>query len=229
MVGEICELCKNPLLIDWNLADFFKLKATKLPLICQACRQSFQKIAPSGCKFCRGRLKAEQQICHDCLIWQKKGKQLFINHALYQYNETMRQYFQYYKFQGGYHLNQVFKNELQAAVQAIGADLIVPIPISANTYLQRGFNQVIGLLADLELHEYLVCKADKRTQVQKSRIERLKSSQPFFIVERVKKQLSGKKVCLVDDVYTTGTTLHHAAKLLSLAGARTIYTVTLAR
>ncbi|WP_308167083.1 phosphoribosyltransferase family protein [Bacillus sp. ISL-40] len=64
-------------------------------------------------------------------------------------------------------------------------------------------------------------------QSKKSRSERIHLSQVFQVNPNV--DLAGKKVILIDDIYTTGSTLRHAAKLLKVAGAASIQSLTLAR
>ncbi|WP_187387631.1 ComF family protein [Weissella muntiaci] len=229
MVKQNCELCASELIWDWQLLDFFNFKVRLRELICSTCRMAFEKLTGPFCQYCSRAIMADEVICFDCFTWQKQIGGLFKNQALYTYNSMMRNFLALYKFRSGYHLRALFKQELEETIIRLQTDLIVPIPISSQTKRERGFNQVTALIDGLEVSELLRCKPAKERQVQKSRTERLKSSQPFFIVKDVKKTVSDKTICLVDDVYTTGTTLRHAAGVLMAAGAKSVCTVTLAR
>lgn len=65
-------------------------------------------------------------------------------------------------------------------------------------------------------------------QSRKTRRERLLMKQPFTLCQSDKK-LANQKICLVDNVYTTGRTLRHAAQCLIVAGALEVTSLTLAR
>lgn len=82
-------------------------------------------------------------ICEPCR--QQQGQQLLAHCALYQYNEAMRQYMKAYKFNGDYLLRTVFNHELIQKVHTMAMDMVVPVPVSHDTMLRRGFNQTLGL------------------------------------------------------------------------------------
>ncbi len=114
-------------------------------------------------------------------------------------------------------------------------DLVVPIPLHRKKLKERGFNQaellarVIARHFDLKLIRNNL-KRVKATKSQtslskKERIENLKGAFQF----RNRDKFRGKTILLVDDVYTTGTTVREAAKVLKKAKAREVYIFTLAR
>ncbi|MDR3190998.1 MAG: hypothetical protein LBT80_07325 [Lactobacillaceae bacterium] len=148
------------------------------------------------------------------------------NQALYAYDASMKWFFEAYKFMGGYHLRNLFVAEIQAWVQA---PILVPIPVTDTTLQTRGFNQTLGLLGELPVHEYLRCKVvDKPMQSKKTRQARLQSPQPFELaVDQT--LVEQKDIVLFDDVYTTGRTLYHAAECLYAAGANKVSSMTLSR
>ncbi|WP_447409442.1 ComF family protein [Weissella confusa] len=69
---------------------------------------------------------------------------------------------------------------------------------------------------------------NKSVQSLKTRQDRLNTAQPFMC-QLGNLDLTGQRICLVDDVYTTGRTLRHAATCLYECGAKQICTITLAR
>ena len=114
------------------------------------------------------------------------------------------------------------------------ADWVLPIPLSAQRLAQRGFNQAWLLAQKLS-----PTKADvglllrtRHTPAQSSlpRAERLSNLVGAFAIEPLRAaQVQGRQVVLVDDVMTSGASLHTAAKVLKLAGAAQVSAIVLAR
>ncbi|MDF7637404.1 phosphoribosyltransferase family protein [Leuconostocaceae bacterium ESL0958] len=139
-----------------------------------------------------------------------------------------------YKFQGDYRLALVFRKELTAFVRRLKrhyqANLVLPIPVSPTRYQQRGFHQVAGLLAPgLRQQGLVVAQEPLQPQSALTRAARLASAQPFAIAENWQPHLKGQRILLVDDVYTTGRTLQHAAACVLAAGAQAVFSCSLAR
>jgi ComF family protein len=114
------------------------------------------------------------------------------------------------------------------------ADSIVPVPLSHQRLQERGYNQV-GLIAHplsrLMRWQYLP-GALRRTRHTRSQVglnagERLENVHGAF--EADKRLVEGKALLIIDDVATTGATLHSAAHALMYAGAAKVYALTLAK
>lgn len=114
------------------------------------------------------------------------------------------------------------------------ATLVIPMPLSPTRLRERGFNQALELAHHLAPHKTdaltLLRRADKAHQVGATRQERLDHVQDAFWVapERID-QVRGQQIVLVDDVMTTGASLHEAARALRAAGASHITGMVLAR
>lgn len=132
-----------------------------------------------------------------------------------------------YKFQGDYRLRLVFLERFSKFVREMKADVVIPIPVTPYTMQTRGFNQVIGLL-DCPYDSTIIktVNTHKTRQSQKSRKQRLLTEQPFMLTAPQK--IQDKRVLLVDDIYTTGRTLYHAATLCEQAGCLDVCSATLA-
>lgn len=121
---------------------------------------------------------------------------------------------------------------VEPAIEA--ADRVLPVPLSAERLRQRGFNQSALLARHLA-----GAKADARTllrlhateaQSGLPRAERLRNLQGAFAVEPLRAAtLQGQRLVLLDDVMTTGATVHAATMALREAGAAHITVVVLAR
>jgi competence protein ComFC len=114
-------------------------------------------------------------------------------------------------------------------------DVIVPVPIHKSRMHVRGFNQSEELARRLCTHIPLPLETGVLYQARKTRHqvdlpqdERASNVRGAFAV-RDGRRITGKRVLLIDDVFTTGATLNEAASALRSAGARSVHVYTLAR
>jgi ComF family protein len=124
---------------------------------------------------------------------------------------------------------------VEALPDDVDCDVIVPVPLHPSKLRAREFNQSL-LLAD-RLGRYLKRPVAARelirtvateSQTALPRRERLRNLRRSFAV-RDSHPFAGRRILLVDDVYTTGTTLNECAKAMLKAGALSVSAVTLAR
>lgn len=227
-----CLLCGAGLRNEMPLGDLIRLTPLRKRTICEPCSAAFSLLESfptcSGCG--RKRTKEMPDPCYDCQRWEKDSQFKFINTALFEYNPAMKDYMKRYKFAGDYRLRQVFSERIHEQLRKQSA-IIVPVPVGADTMATRGFNQVTGLLESDRYLELLNVRLDKKTirQSEKNRQDRLMLGQPFEMMAPEKNQIKNQAVLLVDDVYTTGTTIRHAAALLLQAGAASVRGLALAR
>ncbi|WP_233251857.1 ComF family protein [Limnohabitans sp. Jir72] len=114
------------------------------------------------------------------------------------------------------------------------ADCVLPIPLSAERLAERGYNQSLLLARQLSAAktqaELLLRTRHTPAQRTLPRAERLANLTGAFAVDPLRMaQVRGQRVVLVDDVMTSGASLHTAALALREAGARHISAVVLAR
>ncbi|MFA5197294.1 MAG: ComF family protein [Patescibacteria group bacterium] len=115
--------------------------------------------------------------------------------------------------------------------------VITSVPISKNRLNWRGFNQsellAAGLSTSLSLeYKNLLVKTGKiKPQVGLTRKERIKNLKgKIELGSKINpKELKSKRIIIVDDVYTTGTTLEECAKTLRNNGAREVWGIVLSR
>lgn len=195
-------------------------------LLCEQCDAGLLRI-DDGCPGC-SRMGMVGDLCRDCREWNDNPEWSGVlekNVSLFQYNEFMKEVLARYKYRGDYVLAKALASFMPPAIPK--ADLLVPIPLSAERLYERGFNQSKAILteAGLPCHE-LLTRVHTEKQSKKTRRERMTGSQVFRLPET---DLSGKNILLIDDIYTTGTTVRHAAILLKKAGAREVSSFTIAR
>jgi ComF family protein len=114
------------------------------------------------------------------------------------------------------------------------ADRVLPMPLARERLAERGYNQALLLarrLAPRKTDATLLLRTRHTTaQSDLTRAERLRNVRGAFAVEPMRAhELRDRRVVLVDDVMTTGASLHAAATALRQAGAAHITALVLAR
>lgn len=114
-------------------------------------------------------------------------------------------------------------------------DFVTFVPVQKNRQLERGYNQSERMAARVAKHENIpllsTLKKEKVTTAQakmRSREERLKNQMNNFEVIVNEEVLLNKRILLIDDVCTTGTTLNECARVLKECGANTVIALTVA-
>lgn len=111
------------------------------------------------------------------------------------------------------------------------ADLIVPVPISRERLKERGFNQMervgqhLARLSGIPMEDRIL-KRIRETKAQRalSPMERKNNMKNAFSIDSTKAIcLQGKKILLIDDIYTTGATASECCRVMAEAGAEEIY------
>lgn len=152
------------------------------------------------------------------------------NVSIYTYNPLMREIIAKWKYRGDYMLIHMFRHIvrdtfLKQFTSIAKKALIVPIPLSHDRLLERGFNQAEALAHMLPGSQgNILMRTHSEKQSKKTRVERLSSQNPFAMKKKI-----NKPVILVDDIYTTGMTLRHAAAILRKNGCPVVYAFTLIR
>jgi ComF family protein len=161
------------------------------------------------------------------------------NRSLYVYGGVGRQMIHDLKYRGGYYLLPDIRRLCgEFSVELDGA-LLVPVPLHWRRFWSRGFNQSELICRQLARHYRCeICNLLLRSrhtlqQVDMSLADRKKNVADAFRVDRRllrKKNLAkDQRIVLVDDVFTTGSTLHACADELAACGFSHVETFTLAR
>lgn len=116
-----------------------------------------------------------------------------------------------------------------------GVEAIIPVPLDPKRKRDRGFNQAqalakqISRLKGIPLEERVLKKSiNVPPQTSLDERQRAKNVRGAYAIMRPDK-IRGKTVLLVDDVYTTGSTLKECSRMLLRAGAKEVRAITLAQ
>jgi len=156
--------------------------------------------------------------------------------ALYDYQSMKKSIFRF-KYKGRREYAKFYAQDLyehlKEEIRRMRADVIVPVPLHKSRKKSRGYNQAeliarhLSSLTGIPMQKNLV-KRVKKTVPQKqldSRARQNNLKKAFNINPNVVKLY--KRILLVDDIYTTGSTIDAVAYVLKCRGAETIYFITL--
>ena len=208
-------------------------------MICGACKNQLIYIDEPRCKRCSKPIEEEEQeYCSDCDRKQFHYKR---GYAVWVYNDAMKTSIAAFKYHSKKEYSSFYIHEMlrlyRKAIQALSIDAILPVPIHHSKYLERGYNQAdllakgIGKELKLPVYSKLLIR-NKKTLPQKdlSDRDRLKNLSEAFEVKEKDLNIdlkSIKKVLLVDDIYTTGSTVEACSILLKSHGIEEVYFIVL--
>lgn len=188
------------------------------------------------CQLCTLSPVVKFSVCNDCwknLSWLKKDviRQDFSIWAACTYDYPLDRIIQQFKYQQQLHYQSLLSGIL-AQVHYHQIQAIIPMPISTARLIERGFNQSILIAQDLsqKLRAPLwhpILRTAHHTQKGLTRQERLSGITQQFYIDP-KNILSFKRVLIVDDVVTTGSSIHALKNQLESLGCQHIRAACLA-
>jgi len=205
---------------------------------CPSCLKQIKPLPRSLCTICGDPFSHSEiasHICGECLSdrphfeWAR---------SVFEWGPPLNQVLHAFKYQGSEVALSWFCNEMIQAMNEIATkssfDVLVPVPLHPFRLVRRGFNQSLLLARGLAQKtgvpvdfKVLIRERHEKPQATGGREERLRQIKGSFALEKGA-NLEGKRVLLIDDVYTTGATLNECAKVLKRAGAK-VSALTLAR
>lgn len=219
-----CLLCGKIMPYSNSLCTecFDKIKFISVPY-CQHCGKSLvgENIDGLFCSQCLSK-KDPFRLCRSAIIYDNDSKKLLLDFKFADHIENKKILSQWLYIAG----KDIFKE---------GADAIIPVPLHYSRLFQRKYNQSAILAAELSKIVnlpvyYKVLKKAKSTlpQVQCNAKQRHKNVRGVFKVTHAD-GIKNKRIILIDDVYTTGSTMRECAKALKKAGAKSVDVLTIAR
>ncbi|MDD2335236.1 MAG: ComF family protein [Geobacteraceae bacterium] len=207
--------------------------------LCDGCREKILTVRSPLCTICGVPFATENGIDHTCGHCLTTQRPFAGARAAARFEGPLQELIHRFKYGRKIHLSRPLGLLTATALgnfhPATSADCIIPVPLHRRRLRERGFNQsqLIGqILAKsweipLSVHNLRRIHWTK-PQTGLSAAERERNIRNAFEValpDRVK----GKRLLLVDDVYTTGSTVTECAKTLRQSGAKEIHVITVAR
>lgn len=202
-------------------------------LICKACENEFIYVQEPYCMKCGKKLREEEkEYCGDCM----KQRHLFDRgRALFEYTSTADSIYRFkYKGRREYaaYYAECAADKLQGWLIACRPDALVPVPIHQSKRRARGYNQAevlageLGRLTGIPVETELIKRVRKTAPMKDlSASERQNNLKRAFKICRNDVKLS--TIVIIDDIYTTGSTIDAMSYELRRAGVKHIYFIAL--
>lgn len=199
-------------------------------LICPSCQAKAQYVKEPVCKKCGKPLRDErQEYCYDC---GRQERAFVQGKALWIYEGAVKQSIYRFKYHGrqeyAYYYGKELVKEYHQWIERCRIEALVPIPISKRRLRQRGFNQAervareVSRRTGIPVYKNLLIRVrDTKAQKELNDRERKNNLKRAFKTETNKVQLN--HILLIDDIYTTGSTMNEAACELKRSGIGEIY------
>ena len=206
--------------------------------ICSACLSKIHWIEPPFCSVCGIPFASREIENHPCGACMTKKKHFTMARALGSYEGSLQEAIHRWKYEGKITLTPFLGKWMTEGLHRYWNpdtfDLLIPVPLHKKRLRERGFNQALLLVKELNRRTgipYRKRVLQKRRltipQVNLSGVEREKEVRGSFHIIGGE-ELEGKSILLVDDVYTTGATVNECAKVLLTEGAKRVDILTLA-
>jgi ComF family protein len=206
---------------------------------CPSCMDGIRFIRSPLCPRCGVPfpvIEGEDHLCGDCITSKKPYAAA---RAVGRYDETLLTAIHRFKYRGRTGIGEILGRIMADFAAGIWDmkifDRIVPVPLHRKKLRERGFNQAVILARKLSKQfdiplDFTSLRREVFTspQVGLGREERSANVHGAFTV-RHPERITGRRILLVDDVYTTGSTLAECARVLSRAKAEAVTVLTLAR
>jgi ComF family protein len=218
--------------------------------VCDHCLAEIDPISGKVCSICGERVLsayAEHEIngMFECPVCRRIDRPFERAVAYGSYDSGLRELIHLLKFNGVRPAAGVLGRMLAESFAALepGIDsesiLVIPVPLYKTKRRQRGFNQAeLIVRAALKAYpqrnrfrlasEILLRTRETHSQIGLTSHQRRENLRGAFTVARAA-EVTGREVLLVDDVYTTGTTVSECARVLRRAGASKVWVATVAR
>ena len=216
-----------------SLLNFKKLGENLLNLLftpkCYICNEYFEYSNNSCvCDKCKEIYK---QYEVNRLFFDNECKELGI--GIYRYDGVIRFFIQKMKYEKNKKiakaLAELAEDRVREFIKDKNVNYIVPIPIHPKRQVERGFNQseiIVKVLSEklgVQMRTDFVIRSRYTVPQSKLKFEERKDNVKDTFEILKKSELGGKDIILVDDIYTTGSTIEECSRVLNEHNTRKVY------
>jgi ComF family protein len=210
-----------------------------IPVFCADCFSQIKFIQSPLCPCCGIPFEAttgDDHLCGDCIA---NAPVFSLARSAGRYENVLLDAIHQFKYRGktavGKSLGRFMAEFSYPGFSIADYSLVIPVPLHIKRLRERGFNQSVILAREIARRftlplDFMALRRNIHTdpQVGRGKKEREENVRGVFEI-RTEKAIGGEKILLVDDVYTTGSTLRECAGILKKHGAREVAALTLAR
>lgn len=203
-------------------------------LSCPKCEAKLGIIKEPRCMKCGKEVEDENiEYCFDCT----KNNHIYdYGYSLFKYSDDIRKSIYRFKYLGkkeyGDFYGKMLAKNLKKEIIAMGCDVIVPVPLHKKKEIKRGYNQAeiiakkLGIELGIKVDNKLLLRViNTSPQKEIDRKHRKKNVENAFKIN--KNVVNYKGIVLVDDIYTTGSTIDACAATLKAAGVKRVCYISL--
>jgi competence protein ComFC len=207
--------------------------------LCPACNETARRIQPPFCKTCSQPFDGAIEQEFSCSNCAQRRFHFECAVACYRSRGIVRDLLHRFKYQGEFYLRHPLSEWLadglaDSRLASEKFDCLVPVPLHPVRERERQFNQaeelakIVGRGTGTPVLDCLKRIRRTPTQTRFDRAERMENLRNAFKM-RENRNVQGKHLVLVDDVFTTGSTADECARVLKNSGAKSVRVLTAAR
>lgn len=220
-----CILCDSP------------IKKSNTYSMCKGCFNNVHFIL-DGCIKCGKPIinySLEEQSLEGCSYCLKKSFYFDKAISCVEYNNFSKNIIFKFKYSSQTYMSkyiaEIMKQKLE--LENIKFDYILFVPLHKKRQNKRGFNQSekiannLGKLVDVPVLDVLIRKQYTRRLYKLKKIDRQEELKNAFLIKKDEAILFNKRILLVDDIFTTGTTVNEISKVLKLKGVDKVFVISM--
>lgn len=213
------------------------IDGTRPYALCDECVQKFHWLGQKTCTWCGKILEPDyrHEMCWDCRLY---GHDFDKGYTCVQYGLYERGVLLDYKYKGKSYIGRKLGDAMydRIALEEQDFDLVVPVPMHEKKQAKRGFNQAAVMAARLAERAGIPYAAKLLVRTKKTlpmrglgAFERHQNLEDAFAESPGNHyRIEGRKILLVDDIYTTGSTMDACSRVLRQCGAKEIHVLSFA-